>query len=136
MNLLKAIIKTTISLLKWLAITILILGTFILIIGALQTPTGKNIGQISFFIIMGLIFLFMIIACLVESIQENYERITRKSKSPISAYKINYNIVYKRSAVVSGKTKREALENLYCSVHEGEDDLDCHYKTIKISEIK
>ena len=136
MNLLKAIIKTTLSLLKWLLITTLILGGFILLIGALQTPTGKNIGQISFFIIMGVIFLFMIIACLVESIQENYERITRKSKCPINAYKINYNIIYKRSAVVSGKTKNEALENLYCSIHEGEDDLDCHYKTIKISEIK
>jgi len=136
MNLLKAIIKTTISLLKWLAITILILGTFILIIGALQTPTGKNIGQISFFVIMGLIFSFMLIMGLIVEVKENYERITRKSKSPINAYKINYNIIYKRSAVISGKTKNEALENLYNVVKEGEDDVGCHYKTVKISEIK
>ena len=132
MNLLKAIIKMTISLLKWLTIIILIIGGLVVIVGALQTPLGTNISIAVFFIIM----MLAILALCVLEVKENYERITRKSKCPINAYKINYNIVYKRSAVVSGKTKSEALENLYCSIHEGEDDLDCHYKTIKISEIK
>jgi len=132
MNLLKAICKTTFSLLKWLLITTLIIGGIVGGTKLMQSKTALDI-----ILIILLIFLLgLIVSIIVMSIKENYERITRKSKSPINAYKIKYNIVYERSAVVSGKTKNEALDNLCDSIHEGEQDVDSYYKTIKISEIK
>lgn len=135
MNLLKAIGKTTLSLLKWLLIFSLIIGCIIGFAYLLQIPGTKDL------IVYGLMGILLLLLVLVIgwsiqiSIKENYETYTRKTTNPDNEYRIYYNIVYERDTFVFGKTKQQALENLYSKTDEGRNDVDCSYKIIKIKQI-
>lgn len=136
MNLLKAIGKTALSLLKWMTIISLIIGGIVGFIFAVQTP---SIASIIGYGLMGLLLLclfWLIVLSIVWETKENYEKYARKSTSPENSYKIDYNIVYERNKIVNGKTKEQAIENLYSKVLDGSEDLDSHYKIIKVREIK
>ena len=136
MNLLKAIGRTTLSLVKWLSIMTLIIGGFVGFIFASQIPSVVDMAG---YIIIGallIILLFLIILMIVMETKENYEKYARKSIPTEKSYKIDYNIVYERNRIITGKTKKQAIENLYNRESEVQTDIDCSYKITKVREIK
>ncbi len=136
MNLLKAIGRTTLSMLKWILIMSLIIGGIVGFICALQIPSIAGIiGHLVIGVLL-LILLGLIVLAISMEVKENYERYARKTTNPENSYKIDYNIVYERNRIINGKTKRQAIESLYKEECEVQTDVDCSYKIVKVKEIK
>lgn len=136
MNLLKAIGRTTLSLLKWLLIMTLIIGGFIGVLIVLNTPAIANmLGSILIGMLLIILTLSIVLMIIIET-KENYEKYARKSTSPENSYKIDYDIVYKRDRIIKGKTKQQAIETLYNEESEVQTDVDCSYKIVKVKEIR
>lgn len=135
--LLKAIGKTGLSILKWLLIISMIIGGILgtVIIG--QYLTVVSIIENIIIGILMIILLFLTGEIIVMTTEDNYEIYARKSTLTENIYKINYNMVYGRSRVIQGKTKKRAIENLMKEIGDNkiEADVDCIYKVTKIKEI-
>jgi len=135
MNLLKAICKTMLSALKFIVISSIIVGVIVAIANIPKYPVvGATLAIIMVMFLLGCL-VAEIIFVIVMLTKENYEKIMRKSKNPNILYKINYNIIYERDRTSIGKTKEQAVDNLYTEILK-EGSGDCKYKIVKVTEIK
>ena len=135
-NLLKAIGKTILSLLKWILIMIAIIGGVIICIRILQAPNNAEMFGNVILSILGITILGLLGLLIVMETKDNYEKVAKKSIKNENNYKIYYNVVREKDRVVSGKTKKQAIENLYMKETEGEYDVDCYCRITKVRELK
>lgn len=137
MILLKAIGKTLLSILKVLLIISVVIGAIIVAIFIGQHPTLVNITGNIFIVILLSILIFLIGSIIVMDIKDNYETFARKSTNAENTYRIHYNIVPERDRVVTGKTKRQAIENFHKEIRERKigTQYNCTYKVTKVKEI-
>lgn len=136
MNLLKAIGKTTLSVLKWLLMILVFIGVIsgVVFIGQ-HSAIATIVGNIILGVLIGILIL-LIVLIIVMDIKDNYEKYAKKSQNPENTYRINYNIIYKKDKVIKGKTKGQAIDHFYYEISkEDKKELDYDYKIIKIKEI-
>lgn len=135
MNLLKAIVKTILSVLEIILIISLIFGVIFGTVFIGQYPTVVSALGSIFIGTLLLILALMIGWAITMTTKENYEMYVKKSNKAENTYRVHYNVIYERNRVVTGKTKQQAINNLYNEIFEDGTCDDCNYKITNIKEI-
>ena len=135
MNLLKAIGKTMLSVLKYLLIIVIVIGV---ILGFAFIGQYSNLANALGDIVIGILSLVIVLMigwAIVMDARENYEMFVKKSSKTENTYIIDYKIISDRYRTVTGKTKTQAKDNLYKEISEKDLDNNYQYKIINIKEI-